>query len=364
MSDLIVIVGQSLDGPWEWGLTATGLAGRAATDAEKSALKSHTFRRLIAVIPGQQVATKLHTLGQLSDKQKRQAAGFSIEDELAATLDDSHIALDASGIRLAVVANTVLENLLAVMNEHGLSPDIICADYDSFENADSFTYEGRVIQRAGNGLGFAIETELASTILDAGQNIPPTVDAERFLQKIAAALQGGHAPINLRQGHYTKRGAAGLGKYKRSALIAAGIMLAFVLSNVFQGYSIGQKTAALKTQMGQIYTEVFPGEDVPDNPALAVIRAQADAKASNKQEFVKLSALLASSIKKVEGVEVESMRYDAAKSQLSLSINYSSFDDVERLKRAIATIGGAFAESGTRQSGDGLSGDAVLRLKP
>ncbi len=94
MSDLIIIIGAKPAEPWEWGLTATGHAGRAVTDAEKSALKSHTFRRLIAVIPGQQVATKLHTIGQLNDKQKRQAAGFSIEDELAAPLDKSHIALD------------------------------------------------------------------------------------------------------------------------------------------------------------------------------------------------------------------------------------------------------------------------------
>ncbi len=250
------------------------------------------------------------------------------------------------------------------MNEHGLAPDLVCADYDSFENADSFTYEGRIIQRAGNGLGFAVETELSEAILDAGQNIPPEIDAERFLQKIATALKAGHGPINLRQGQYIKRSTAGLAKYKRSGLIAAGILLAFIGGNVFQGYNTGQKTAALKAQISEIHTEIFPGKDVPDNPALAVIRAQAALKSGNQQEFVKLSALLASSIQKVAGVEVASLRYDAAKSQLSLSINYSSFDDVERLKQAAAANGGAFAESGTRQSGDGLSGDAILRLKP
>jgi len=364
MSDLIIIIGDKANKPWEWGLTATGQAGRAESTAEKDALKTLSFRRIIAVIPGQQVSTKLHTLGQLNDKQKRQAAGFSIEDELAAPLDKSHIALDTEGARLAVIANSVLDNLLAEMSEHGLAPDIICADYDSFENADSFSYHGRIIQRAGNGLGFAVETDLASSILDAGQNIPPEIDAERFLQKIATALQAGHTPINLRQGQYIKRGNTGLGQFKRSGLLVAAVALAFVAGNVFQGYNTSRKTTALKTQMAEIYGDVFPGQDVPDNPARAVMRAQADAKAGNKQEFIKLSALLASSVKKVEGVEVASMRYDAAKAQLSLSVNYSSFDDVEGLKRAAAANGGAFTESGTRQSGDGLSGDAVLRLKP
>ncbi len=364
MADLIVIIGHKPAEPWEWGLTTTGEFGRAVTDAEKTALKEHNFRRLIAVLPGQQVSIKLHTLGQLNEKQKRQAAGFSIEDELATSLDKSHIALDAGGTRLAIVSNKVMDNLISDMSEHGLTPDIICSDYDSFANADSFTYEGRIIQRAGNGLGFAVETDLAGAILDAGQNIPPQIDAERFLQKIAAALQVGHAPINLRQGDYTKRGAAGLGGFKRSALIAAGITLAFALGNIFQGYSTGQKTKTLKAQMAEIYTETFPGKDVPDNPAKAILRAQSDIKKANRQEFIKLSALLAASVRKVEGVEIASLRYEADKSQLSLSINYSSFDDVERLKRLTTANGGAFAESGTRQSGDGLSGDAVLRLKP
>ena len=364
MSDLIIIIGHRPTDAWEWGLTLTGEAGRAVTDAEKSTLKEHNFRRLITILPGQQVSIKLHTLGQLSEKQKRQAAGFSIEDELAAPLNKSHIALDMNGTRLAVISKQLMDNLLTHMSEQGLTPDIICADYDSFDNADSFTYEDRIIQRAGNGLGFAIETNLAGAILDAGQNIPPTIDAERFLQKIAIALQSGHVPINLRQGEYAKRGTAGLGSYKRSALIAAGIVMAFAFGNILQGYSTGQKTKTLKAQMANIYADIFPNKEVPENPATAILRAQSDLKKTNGQEFIKLSALLAASVRKVEGVEIASLRYEADKSQLSLSINYSSFDDVERLKRITTANGGSFSESGTRQSGSGLNGDAVLRLKP
>lgn len=369
MSDLIIITGHKPADAWAWGLVAPGSeqfgqAGIATLDAEKSVLSTHNFRRLIVVIPGQQVVTKLHALGQLSDKQKRQAAGFSIEDELAASLDNSHIALDTQGKRLAVVANNVLDNLLADMAEHGLAPDMVCADYDSFETADSFTYEGRIIQRADNGLGFAVETDLAGAILDAGQNIPPQIDAERFLHKIATALRAGHAPINLRQGQYAKRGAAGLARFKRSGLIAAAMLLVFALGNIWQGFDAGQKATAVKAQINHIYTEIFPGKDIPDNPALVVIRAQADLQATNKQEFIKLSALLAASIQQVEGVEVASLRYEQTRGQLALSIQYSSFDDVERLKRVVAKAGGSFSESGTRQSGSGLNGDAVLRLKP
>jgi len=363
VSDLIIIIGDNPNTAWEWRLTATGEAGRAQTDAEKTALSTKSFRRLLVVIPGQKVVTKLHTLGNLSDKQKRQAAGFSVEDELAANLDDSHIALD-DDTRMAIVANRFMENITTEMSVHGLSPDIICADYDSFANTDSFTYAGRIIQRAGNGLGFAIEMDLAEAVLDAGQALPPQIDSERFLQKIATALAAGHTPINLRQGQFSKSNLNGIASFKRSALLAAAIALAFIGTTVFQGMNTGRKTADLRAQMKTIYTDIYPGADIPDNPALAILRAQADLKSGNKQVFVKLSALLAQSIKDVKGVEISSLRYDAAKGQLSLSIQYSSFDDVEKLKSAVTTSGGIFAESGTRQNGEGLSGDAVLRLKP
>ncbi len=362
MADLILIFGATLDSPWEWGLTPSGAAGRADTDEQKSELKSLGFSRLIVVIPGQQVVIKLHTLGKLGHKQKQQAAGFSVEDELGASLENSHIALDVNSDRLAVVSNHVMESAIAVLAKHDLNADIICADYDSFSVADSFSYDDRIIQRAGNGLGFAVETNLASAVLDAGQTAPPLIDSASFLQKINDALQAGHVPINLRQGIFAKRSKTSVGKFKRSIILAACIGVVFFGANIFQGVSALRKTQAVQEHMVEIYKQMFPGQDIPKNPALAVIRAQADAKTANKQVFVKLSALLAASARTVSGVEVSSLRYDASRQQLSLSIRYSGFDDVEALKRAVTANGGVFTESGTRQSASGLNGDAVLRL--
>ncbi|MBL4853974.1 MAG: hypothetical protein JKY25_07005 [Robiginitomaculum sp.] len=362
MADLILIFGSLPTAPWEWGLTPSGEAGLAETDAQKTDLKALDFNRLIVVLPGQQVVIKPHTLGKLNNKQMQQAAGFSIEDELGASLENSHIALDANSDRLAVVSNHVIENTIAALAEYGLSADIICADYDSFSVADSFSYENRIVQRTGSGLGFTIDTNLASSVLNAEQSIPPQIDTARFLQKINTALQAGHRPINLRQGIFAKRSKHGTRKFKRSMILTAGIVAVFVGANIFQGMSALRKTQAIQEQMAGIYTEIFPGQDVSKKPALAVIRAQSDAKTANQQVFIKLSALLAASAQKVSGVEVSSLRYDAARQQLSLSIRYSGFDDVEALKLAVSTNGGIFTESGTRQSSDGLSGDAVLRL--
>ncbi len=363
MTALVILVGEKPGSAWQWGVSSDGQAGLATTDRQKAALKSLDFKRLMVVLPGQQVVIKLHTLGTLSDKQKHQAAGFSIEDELASPLENNHIALDTHSDRLGIVASHVMENIIAELAKYDLSPDIICADYDSISGVDSFVYQDRMIQRSDNGLGYSAETGLATVLLDKGQALPRQIDGQAFLRKIHAALQAGHMPINLRQGIFARREKFGIQKFKRSLVLAATIVLVFAGSNILQGVSALRKTQDIKAEIVEIYTQIFPNKKVPKNPALAVIRAQADAKTKTKQWFIELSALLATSAQNVPGVEISSLRYDATRQQLNLSIRYSGFDDVEALKRAVASHGGIFTESGTRQSGEALLGDAILRLR-
>ena len=363
MSDLIIILDDQISGsgPWAWGISVTGKSGIASTEDEKSALKDHVFKRIIIVIPGQNVGIKLHTLDSLPPKKIRQAAGFSIEDELASSLADNHVALDDNAPRLAVVSKGFMDEVLAELARYGLSADIMCADYDSFSVADSFTYQNRVIRRAGNGLGFAVETQLAPAILDAGQAIPLTIDSTRFLEKIATSLQSGHEPINLLQGQYAQRAGLGFGKYKRSLWLAAALVLAFTLVNIGKGVVLTRKTNALHAQINAIYTDIFPDKPVPKNPVAAVLQAQSQlGKGGNR--FLHLSAIMANSVQQVKDVEISSLRYDDKNGHLLLSIQYSGFDDVEKLKRAVVDNGGIFEESGTRQNTDGVRGNAVLGL--
>jgi len=361
MADLIILIGNDPNDPWEWGITGSGEAGLAETDDAKADLKNLDFSRVCAVVPGMHVVTKLHTLENLSDKQKRQAAGFSIEDELGASLDATHFALDPNAPRMAITSGAYLQKLIDTFAQAGLSPDLICADYDSFSWPDSFSYDGRVIQRAGNGTGFAIEADLAKHVLDAEQGVPTPITSQQFLQNISEAWQKGYEPINLRQGDFAKSNNFSFGKFKRSALLAAAVVIAFVAVNIGQGVGYGNKTKQMQTEIGEIYAQIFPETDIPDNPVLPVIRAQASAKTEKGAEFIKLSAILTNSVKQIKGVEISSLRYDQARGQLVLSINYSSFEDVERLKEAVAKNGGNFAEGGTRQRGTTLSGNAVLK---
>jgi len=362
MSTLVILIGNTLDAPWVWGMVNSDKSGYAATSEDKADLTHINATKICAVIPGALVSTKIHAPENLTAKQWRQAAGFSIEDSLASSLDNTHIAYDFDTQRLAVIANDDMVVILDTLAKVGIMPDIMCADYDAFEDTLSFVYDGKLIERSANGLGYSVEISLAPRFLDAGQNLPTEISGATFAERIGMALQSGHKPLNLLQGEFANqaRAGAGLGQFKRSALLAAALALAFLTVNLGTGYNYARKTAKLNAEAKAIYAKLFPNTAIPDNPALAVIRAQSAGRTDQGEVFIQISTVLAISTKQVKGVEISSLRYDKSKGELNLSILYDSFEDVERLKQAVAKNGGVFTEGGTRQNGDKLSGDAIL----
>ncbi|PHR61346.1 MAG: hypothetical protein COA43_03070 [Robiginitomaculum sp.] len=361
MSALILLISENIDEPWDWANVSTNEIGRAESNTDKTALTQLDHKQLIAVLPGMQIITKLNTLEALNTKQLHQAIGFDIEDDLAQPLDAVHISFDKSNTRLAIVSKTYLGEVITCLEEIGLSPDILCADYDILPTDIGLVYDNRFIQSAENGLGFSIDTHLSSHVLGAHQNLPSPITVQQYLQKITSAYAQGHTALNLRQGEFVKRTALGAGRYKRALILAAACCVMFVGLNIGQGLVHAKNTKAAKTNTDKIYAEIFKTDEKSPNPVLAVLKAQSEVNAKSENEFIKLSKVLAVSIKQVKGVEIVAVTYDKGRSQLALSVTYKSFDDVEKLAAAIQINGGIFIEGGTRQDGDSLSGDAILK---
>lgn len=360
MADLIILINSDIHAPWDW---CVGNAhGQAVSSQQKSELASKTYNKIIVVMPGMDVLTKRHELVGLNKKQLVQAAGFHMEDELAVSLEATHLAFDENTNRIAIIAKSKLKNAIAELELAGLYPDVICADYDSFQADESHLVEGRLVTSGSDGLGQSIEKELANEFMSANENLPSPVTSAQFLQKISKAYVSGHRAINLRQGEFSKQTSFANGRLKRSIWLAVACAVLFVGFNLGQGLFFKQKAKAVNAQISEIYSQIFPGTDTPKNLVLSVLKAQAERKSTGGETFIQLSSILARSINDVEGVELVSLGYDKGRAHISLSIIYNSFDDVEKLKAAVARNGGSFLESGTRQSNSGLVGDAILKV--
>ncbi len=362
MAELFLYLPEDLSSPWDWFLSGTSESGQAVTTQQKNELVSLGHAKLIAVIAGTQVTTKIHTLGKLNQKQLQQAAGFSIEEELAVSLENTHLAFSNHENRLAIISKPVLADLLAELSKCGLSPDVIFADYESIKAGEDYLLNGHVISASDDGSGYTIDANLLPHFKAEGKPQPIPISPISFLQKVSDAYLAEHGAINLRQGEFKKNAGFSTGRLKRSIWLAVACATLFVGVNLGQGFYYQHKTKAVHAKINDMYMQIFPDTPIPKKPVLSVLKAQSKQKVTQGDGFIELSAILAKSVQDVEGIELVSLGYDKGRSQISLSVIYKSFDDVERLKSAVARHGGSFTESGTRQSNAGLVGDAILRV--
>ncbi|HHI89090.1 MAG TPA: hypothetical protein ENK01_03970 [Hellea balneolensis] len=202
--------------------------------------------------------------------------------------------------------------------------------------------------------------------MEPGQNLPGAISLTDYFGRVLHTLSaessaGTPQPINLLQPPYRAQPLSGFGAYKRVFALLAAVFLAFIVVNLAQGWAMARKTKSVRAEINTLYTKTFPGEKIPANPLKALRKKLAGAGSSDRQQFLRLSSLLFQAVSKTKGVEIESLRYDARKGELSVSLRYPDFEKVEKLKQAVQQAGGRFSESGVRQSRDGLMGEAVVR---
>ena len=362
MSDLFVLISDMPDAPWHWIFGTE--SGSVTSETELQTLAGQDrINNIIVILPGTGVTTHMHALENIPEKQKRQAVGFSIEDALATPVENTHIAFDPESDRISIIDKHWLDELLDRFSEAGLAPDIVCADYEAVVDPGRLHCASRVIVRDENGLGFSHDVHLDDEMTDGNHSVPKKISGIDLLMKIRAARLSGHTPLNLLQGAYQKRTAVTANRWARVGALVAGLVLAFLVVNIGQGLLYRHKADTAKTEMYKIYAQVFPGQDVPDNPLAPVLRAQMERSGDTGNEFIELSSVLIKSVNAVEGVEISNLRYDSRRGEFNLSLMFNSFEDSERLKTVIAQNGGHLTEGDTRQNARGLTGDAVLKLR-
>jgi general secretion pathway protein L len=78
--------------------------------------------------------------------------------------------------------------------------------------------------------------------------------------------------------------------------------------------------------------------------------------------FLPLASMLAGVLEDVDGVRVDSLRYDASRGELSVTALYSGFGDFERLRQGAEARGAVLEDGGARQSAAGVAGEFTVRL--
>lgn len=371
MSGTLVIALPAMPGdPVLWGLFADGLtaSGRALAD-----VPADRADQVWAVVPGGDVLMRRVEIPARSDAQARAALPYLLEDDVAVELDGLHFAMGPAGgdgrRPVAVVSKTKMDTWTGLLAETGLKADRLIADFEAVAGPD----DGRVLVdlgarviAGGEAGGFSVETDLAARILGGRDEIE--ADALRVTDRELLGLYyeglADRAPVNLLQGAYTPRPPLKetLSAWRIAAALALLVVIGAAAQSVLQTWKYQEGAEAYRAQADQVFREAFPEVKRVVNPRAQLRSELAALRATRADGFFRLSQTLFDGIETMEGVRVEALRFDAERGEIVADLSYGSFDDVERLRMAVAEQGARLEEGGSRQQGGRIVGDVTVSL--
>ena len=365
--------------------------------------------RAIAVLPAGDVSVHRMTVPGRTEREARQAAPFLIEEQLAAPVeasevvigpkleDDARLVFAADPDRLAAwraaVARLPVRPVAAApdaMLLSGRGADLTVMAVEGrllFQTRAGDLSAGLTADEAGAPICGAIDAEFASPVLAAlGARvkpkrllISPNVDPHAIapdnepialkrepapdLALAAAALDEARLALLPSLFGAGAMGGAVWMERARAWRMAAGLALAAALAwaglNLGEGLYYDHRAEAYRAASEAAFRAEFPDMTRVVNPRaqLAQRLAALGGGAEPGGGFLELANGLARLLEEVEQVQVETVRYDARRSVLSVSAAYSDFSDFEALRAAAERLGLEIIDGGARQSESGVAGE-------
>lgn len=234
----------------------TGQAISSATESRATGVWTLTGGRTIIaepegpatiLVPSESVSLLRVALPLASRAKRIEALPFAIEDRIADPIESVHIALGAeiapqtylvAVVRHAQMAAWVEAAELGGLGHAAIVPDALALPVPETGEWVAEALDDRVLVRSGDGTGFALPTALVGPAWErAGRPRIWTVGAHPIGELPQAPWSGGGGltdrlatpAIDLRQGLYARRAAAGSSWKKRLAWIAAAGIAAHVV---------------------------------------------------------------------------------------------------------------------------------------
>ena len=347
-------------------------------------------KNLTVFLSGLDVSGHSAMIPARNENEARRAAPFAVEDELAEGVEASHVALseldksDNSAARwLNVVSVSRLKDIVATLADRDFDDAEIIAAHSLLPMQNMlFEAPGLVLGRLGErsftldaGFGRDVLISLCASHSDVeiyGQHVaealgrPPqeagASSLEALLVQLAIWAERDGAGIRLRQGDFEARRPVdleGIGHWKIAGILAAVAAVGWFASMVLETRAMNSRAVQLDTLAAEFARVGWPelGGDVRQ-----VLSLPGGAESGSEQfpGVLDAAAVLYDGLAQVEGSELRTLRYDRARRQLTASIAFESFADVDRLTTVLSESGLSARSGDSRQSGSRVIGDLTL----
>jgi general secretion pathway protein L len=326
-----------------------------------------------------------------NETQARRAAPFAIEDEIGDAIENSHVALappnkqdPSEPRRLNVASSDALRDIVVELSVRGLSEAEIVAAHSVLPQQDIlFEGPGLLLGRLGQRsftLDASIGRDVVVSLLDGYSDVmvcgdhlsqalnrpsqgPAAESREALLKQLIAWARSSDVGINLRQGQFAPSRSiefTGLKQWRMVGAIAATAAIGWFGILAVETHGMKQRSAGLD-QLAEEFARV--GWPETNGDVQQVLALSASERGSSGQAFPSLldaSAILYDALSQVEGSELRTIRYDRLRGQMTASVAFESFADVDRLTSIVNTTGLRARSGDSRQSGSKVIGDLTV----
>ncbi|UCA12677.1 GspL family type II secretion system protein ExeL [Aeromonas enteropelogenes] len=342
-------------------------------------------RPVVILVPGSDLLFRRVTLPGRYSRQSAAALPYLLEEQIASDVEDLHLVVlahDGPNVDLMAVDRQKMTEWLGWLEVAGLKslqllPDVLALPPAS-DGWSALQLEQEWLIRQGPWQGIVTDEALLALLLAAeaepvtihSHTLPPAMAsanwqaAEPELPMLLLARGALACRANLLTGPYRPQTeyARYWQQWRKVAITATLLLLVALVQRGAQLYQLEQQDKALKGEIRQVYTRIFPGESRIVNVRSQMAQHLKQLGQAPQNGILLMLTELAPTFAEIPGLKPQVLRFDASRSELRLQVSAPGYGEIERF-RELAGKRFEVQQGEVRSSEGKVEGALVLKDK-
>ncbi|WP_309266098.1 GspL family type II secretion system protein ExeL [Aeromonas salmonicida] len=312
-------------------------------------------RPVVTLVPGSDLIFRRVSLPGKYSRQAAAALPYLLEEQIASDVDELHLVVlghEGHEVDLMAVDKEKMQIWLGWLQQAGLKsqqllPDVLALP-PAADGWSALQLGKEWLLRQGPCQGIVADESLLAMLL-AAEAEPVTTHSHTPLPAIPTAnwlaadpelpmllLAKGalNCQANLLQGPYrpqTEYSRYWL-QWRKVAVVAGLLLLVALTQRGVHLYQLAEQDKALKAEIRQVYTRIFPGETRIVNVRSQMAQHLKLLGQTPQDGVLLLLTELAPTFAEVPGLKPQVLRFDAARGELRLQVTAPGFTEIERFR--------------------------------
>ncbi|WP_339021863.1 GspL family type II secretion system protein ExeL [Aeromonas salmonicida] len=312
-------------------------------------------RPVVTLVPGSDLIFRRVSLPGKYSRQAAAALPYLLEEQIASDVDELHLVVlghEGHDVDLMAVDKEKMQTWLGWLEAAGLKSQQLLPDVLALPQAadgwSALQLGKEWLLRQGPCQGIVADEPLLAMLLAVEAEpvtihshtpVPPILTAnwqaaDPELPMLLLAKGALNCQANLLQGPYrpqTEYSRYWL-QWRKVAVVAGLLLLVALTQRGVHLYQLAEQDKALKAEIRQVYTRIFPGETRIVNVRSQMAQHLKLLGQTPQDGVLLLLTELAPTFAEVPGLKPQVLRFDAARGELRLQVTAPGFTEIERFR--------------------------------